>query len=94
MNRIIHPRPEIGRTTDFDIEFIDGVGERDLTDAPNLTAALIQHGVTIEADLDYLADWTREADRVRRRAGHRPRHGKDEAADPSGNQCAVARGDR
>jgi len=60
MARIIHPRPEMGRKTFFDIEFVDGVGHRDLTDAPNLTTALIQHGYIIEPDLDYLGDWTKQ----------------------------------
>ncbi|WP_213816187.1 hypothetical protein [Glaciihabitans sp. dw_435] len=62
MARIIHPRPEAGRQTAFDVvEFVDGVAEYDLTDAPNLTAALLQHGYAIEpsapVESDDLESW-------------------------------------
>ena len=59
MARITHPRPVIGRKVDFGITFFDGRAEHDLAGAPVLTQALLQHGFTIEAELDYLADWTK-----------------------------------
>ena len=52
MARIEHPRPEIGRQKAFELEFVDGFAEADLTDAPNLTAALNQHGYTITETVD------------------------------------------
>lgn len=60
MARIIHPRPAMGSQVAFGLTFRDGAVEHDLTDAPVLTQALLQHGFTIEAELDYLADWTKQ----------------------------------
>jgi hypothetical protein len=48
--RIIHPRPELGRQTMFDVDFIDGVANVDSLH-PERELAFRQHGFAIEADL-------------------------------------------
>lgn len=49
--RIIHPRPQAGRQTDFGVDFIDGVAEVESLH-PERELALRQHGFVIDADLD------------------------------------------
>lgn len=51
MSRIKHPRFQPGRSRSLGIEFVDGYAEVDLADKPNLSAALIQHGYSIEETL-------------------------------------------
>lgn len=48
--RIIHPRPELGRQTKFDVDFIDGVATVE-TLHPEREFAFRQHGFAIQADL-------------------------------------------
>ena len=45
--RIIHPRPQDGRQSDFGVEFVDGVAEVESLH-PERELALLQHGFTIE----------------------------------------------
>ncbi len=45
--RITHPRPQDGRQTHFDVEFIDGVATVESLH-PERELALLQHGFTIE----------------------------------------------
>lgn len=49
--RIFHPRPELGRQSTFDVEFIDGVASVDSLH-PERELAFVQHGYRIEPDLD------------------------------------------
>lgn len=52
--RVIHPRPALGRQSDLGVDFIDGVAEVDSLH-PERERALLQHGYTIEADLEVQA---------------------------------------
>ncbi|ANP74534.1 hypothetical protein [Cryobacterium arcticum] len=54
MARVLHPQPQVGIVTDRlgGIEFTDGVAEVDLSDKPILSAALVQHGYTVELTPD------------------------------------------
>lgn len=49
--RIFHPRPELGRQSMFDVEFIDGVANVDSLH-PERELAFIQHGFRIEQDVE------------------------------------------
>lgn len=49
--RIIHPRPQAGHQSDFQVDFTDGVATVESLH-PERELALLQHGFTIEADLD------------------------------------------
>lgn len=49
--RITHPRPELGAQSDFGVDFIDGVATVDSLH-PERELALLQHGFTIEKDLE------------------------------------------
>lgn len=52
MARIKHPRFQPGRTKALGLEFIDGYADVDLTDAPILHQALLQHGYEIRTLID------------------------------------------
>lgn len=48
--RVLHPRPELGRQTFIGVEFVDGVAVIDAPH-PEVVAALLQHGFTVENEL-------------------------------------------
>lgn len=49
--RITHPRPTAGRTEEFGVAFVDGVATVESLH-PERERALLQHGFTLEPDLD------------------------------------------
>ena len=49
--RITHPRPTAGRSEDFGVAFVDGIATVESLH-PERERALLQHGFTLEADLD------------------------------------------
>jgi len=51
MLRITHPRPEPGRQTAFQVEFVDGVASVESLH-PERELALTQHGFTVEEIID------------------------------------------